>query len=237
MDTIRSTLSQIDFSKFGKFKIDIGLSYGAPHSDDWINKDGKDLLVFGFEPYPDSVTAIRDPNNKKRSPYHAAPIKHEYIDKNFFIIPVALSNVEGTVDFYVTNNDVGCSSLFEPKVGSGLSFDKKISVDCYTLATFFELLPWDKIKYIEYIKIDAQGSDLNILKGAGKYLSDKVVYVTAEPGGNQYLLADNCTENQLNVYMESLGFKQIKHKKTIDPTFVNLKYLDVANDIYISQFG
>ena len=54
------------------------------------------------------------------------------------------------------------------------------------LKMLFDIFPWDKFQYIDYIKVDTQGADLNVLKSAGNYLKDKVVYVTVEADGHQY---------------------------------------------------
>ena len=74
---------------------------------------------------------------------------------------------------------------------------------------------------IEYIKIDAQGSDLNILKGAEHYLKERVVYVTAEPDGFQYSGAEESVSGSIVKYMKSIGFHYVRHKNTLDPTFLN----------------
>ncbi len=57
----------------------------------------------------------------------------------------------------------------------------------------------------EYIKIDSKGSDLDILKGAGNYLQEKVVYITAEQEANQY---ENCTHNIVN-YLNTQNFIRV----------------------------
>ena len=49
-------LSFINFNK-KRVKIDVGLSYSAPHSQDWLSKDD-DLIVIGFEPNPDCIDSI-----------------------------------------------------------------------------------------------------------------------------------------------------------------------------------
>ena len=73
-------------------KLDIGLSYGAPRSQNWLSFE-KDLFVFGFEPNIDSVNNILNGNIINYHPGHD-PIANEYINNVFTIIPVALSNVE-----------------------------------------------------------------------------------------------------------------------------------------------
>lgn len=147
----------------------------------------------------------------------------------------ALGNVENkeTRDFYVNENDVGTSSLYQPVSEILGPLKKKTTVDVVSLKMFFDEFPWDKIDHIEYIKIDAQGEDLNILKGAGDYLKERVVYVTTEPGAYGYCGAEENSRNNIANYMFKQGFNVVKHPNTVDPTFINKKFLDKKDDIYI----
>ena len=103
------------------------------------------------------------------------------------IFPVALNDIVDptTMSFYNMAEDTGTSSLFRP-VDPNLGTVQKIqNMPVFSLKHFFDLFPWDRFEYIDYIKIDAQGADLAILKSAGKYLSDLVVYITAEAESKQ----------------------------------------------------
>lgn len=221
-------------------KIDIGLSYGANQSSNWLDTE-ENIVVFGFEPNPDAFENINKGNIKLRDPSHAEggnPLNKKHIDSGRMIIfNSALSNVDKLIemDFYVNSKDCGTSSLYPHDQQYLGPIEKIIKVPVYSLKMFFDTFPWDKFNYIDYIKIDAQGSDLNILKGAGDYLKDKVVYVTAEPDGNQYFGADGCNIENITNYMTSIGFNKINHLNTRDPTFLNNKFIDLADDIYISQ--
>ena len=160
-------------SNLKRVKLDIGLSYSAPQSQLWLEKE-PDLIVFGFEPNPASVQNILNGNIQKRHHEHGTPVKSEYINTRFFVLPFALDNVEKieTSDFYVTSIDCGTSSLYKPKTNSGLGNSSIIKVPVISLKSFLDLFPWDQIPYIDYIKIDAQGADLNILKSAKDYLRE-----------------------------------------------------------------
>ena len=210
-------------------KLDIGLSYNAPQSQSWFSREDAGLMVFGFEPNPESVAFLTRKNNQ---------IQNRYIEEGRFVIQqCALSSVSEptTMKFYVSKNDCGTSSLYpndETRLGK---IKEVIDVGVYSLEMFFAGFPWDRFQYIDYVKIDAQGSDLNILKSAGSYLRDRVVYVTAEGDGNQYIGADECSAANIISYMESQGFILIRHTNTTDPTFVNKKYIDLSKKIYIYQ--
>jgi len=219
-------------------KLDIGLSYNAPQSQIWLKNDSN-LLVIGFEPNIDSVNTILNKDIIKSNPIHGTPISNEYINDRFFIFPIALSNVKNPCEmqFYETETDCGCSSLFKPSDKTLGNYKVRPSVKVYSLKHFFDLFPFDRFEYIDYIKIDAQGSDLDILKGAGNYLQEKVVYITAEPESNSY---ENCSHNNTtNIvnYLNTQNFIRVYNKNTSDPTFLNKKFFHLADKIFISQIN
>ena len=104
------------------------------------------------------------------------------------------------------------------------------------MADFFELLP-DSLKYVDFIKIDAQGADLDILKGAGDWITKKVVFITAKAEtGNSYINVTS-TDAMVKEYMKTKNFSHIKHLHTEDPTFVNETLLQYTNEVSIYQKG
>jgi len=228
MDKLKNYINCINFdnTNIKHIKIDIGLGQFNINSENWIQNESN-LMVIAFEPNNDCISSTNNiiqynlNNNKTNS---------------FYTIPIALNNVEHPIEmeFYKLLNDPGVSSLYEPSNIFG-PIKEKISVPVYSLKHFFDLFPFEKFPYIEYIKIDAQGSDLNILKSAGKYLSERVVYVTAEPEHTFYKnIEDNTTEN-FDIYMNSQNFVRINHPKTKDPTYINNNFIHLKDVIYIYQ--
>ena len=219
-------------------KLDIGLSYNAPQSQSWLSHEDPGLMVIGFEPNPESIACITNRNNRKQHPSHGDCLEYKYIENGRFVIqPCALSCVDTptTMKFYVSQNDCGTSSLYPNNETHLGKIKSVIDVPVLSLKMFFDGFPWERFAYIDYIKIDAQGSDLNILKSAGSYLRERVVYVTAEGDGNQYIGASECSESNIVSYMESQGFTRSRHPNTTDPTFVNKKYIEESKKIYIKQ--
>jgi hypothetical protein len=143
-------------------------------------------------------------------------------------------------DFYTMGHDLGCSSLFKP---NDFFFSKhpehflegKVQVPVFPLQDFLELLPLDQIEYIDYVKIDAQGADLQIVKGGVKGLQEKVVFLTLEADGEDYEQAEQNTEPSITAFMESIGFQKVVRPDVVDPTYVNTKFLHVADSVYICQ--
>ena len=220
-------------------KIDVGLSYGANQSSCWLDTE-PDVMVFGFEPHPGSVANIYMGDIQLRHPSHAVggkPLDKKHINSGrMHIFNVALGNVDKveTMNLYMNSKDCGTSSLFTHDEKFLGPIEQVLPVPVYSLKMFFDAFPWNKFEYIDYIKIDAQGSDLNILKGAGEYLKDRVVFVTAEPDGYQYIGADDCNTTNIVDYMKSQGFILVNHSNTKDPTFLNTKFMHLK-DLFISQ--
>jgi len=136
--------------------------------------------------------------------------------------------------FYRTIEDCGTSSLFEPKDLLG-KYEIVNSIPVYSLKHFFDLFPWDRFEYIDYIKIDSQGSDFDIIKSAGDYLKEKVVFITAEPETIHYNNCINNTADNIKNYLSYQGFIEINHPNTSDPTFLNEKFKHLYDKIYIKQ--
>lgn len=235
----------IDFSKIPenikRIKLDIGLSYNAPHSQIWFeNNPENDLYIFGFDPNPDSYETIKNKNIILRNKGHSKPLENKYINDNCFqLVPIALSNneIETSMDFYKMTNDCGTSSLYKPNNNNYLGPIKEIiKVPVFSLKHFFDLFDWNRFPIIEYLKIDAQGSDFDIIKGAGDYIKN-IVYITAEAESTDYYNCNHNTADNMKNYLESYDFIMIKHPNTIDPTFINKRFLDLKDKIFICQKG
>ena len=220
-----------------RIKLDVGLSYTANQCQAWLEHD-KDLFVFGFEPNPDCIASVRKGNIIPRPEHPCIPLSDENA-KRMHLIPVALGNVfeKTELDFYMMDKDCGTSSLHKPAASSLGPVKNVIKVPVYSLAMFFDVFPWDRFEHIEYLKVDAQGADLDIVVGAGNYLQERVVYATIEPESNAYESCGYNTESNITAYMEANGFERVYHPNASDPTYLNKKFKHLAESIYIFQRG
>jgi hypothetical protein len=101
-------------------------------------------------------------------------------------------------------------------------------VSVIRLSDFFDRFPWDTIQHIDQVKIDAQSSDFNIVKGMGKYLSERVVYLDVEATTNgQYENLE--TPNELKEYIENEGFECIEWG--MNARFRNRKFYDIFDKV------
>ena len=220
-------------------KIDVGLSGNAPQSEIWTEHD-ENLVVFGFEPVSGNRKMIETYNSSW--PIKLNPIK---LRKSVFVIPVALSSNRSTnkLKMYITDDDPGCSSLLIPIQIQSTNCEY---VPVYRLKDFFVFFPFDEFKYIDHLKIDAQGMDFEIIIGCSEYLK-YISYVTAEVD-QSYRNSKN-SFFLLNIFMFSKGFvkvgklsnlvlkKLFNHEILVgDPTFFNTRlFYQNRKNIFIYQ--
>ena len=108
------------------------------------------------------------------------PIEEEAkkIKKNEFVINKGLWSKEEKKILYILGNRLGSSSMYEPeeknfdlhniekKNYQNYKITDTVEVDCDTISNQLSKL---KIKDLNYLKIDTQGAELEILKGIGGY--------------------------------------------------------------------
>jgi len=136
---------------------DVGAHEGY-HSQQYLNND---TVLYAFEACPDMISVLEN--------------KFSNVS-NFILIKKAVSNFSGKAIFNLAKQeDYGCSSLLEFSekaneqwVGRSFKITDKIEVDVIKLEDFIEE---NSINKIDYFHCDTQGSDLNVLKGMGKYLN------------------------------------------------------------------
>ncbi|MHC1703452.1 MAG: FkbM family methyltransferase [Tenuifilaceae bacterium] len=176
------------FKKFPINLVDVGASGGI--KDNWKKMD-EFLRIVGFEPDDAAYNEL---------------IKSKKENETF--LKIALHNKEEDLDFYVTRKQE-VSSIYQPDSDLLSSFPdkhrfdvlKKVTVKANTLDSTLLL---NNIKDIDTIKIDTQGSGLNILEGAVKTLEDTFcVEIETEflpIYKNQQLFAE------IDIFMRNNGF-------------------------------
>lgn len=116
----------------------------------------KHLNVYAFEANPNLVEKIQNNKSKIETFFNVSLNNYNLINK-------AVSNFNGSSDFYISEYDL-CSSLLKYKF---VKTEKKITCDVITLEKFCDE---NKIDNIVYIHTDTQGSDLNVLQGLKNYI-------------------------------------------------------------------
>jgi len=121
------------------------------------------MKVIGFEP---------DENECKRLNETAAD--------NQVYLPIALFNKKGKIKLNLTRN-LACCSTFEPNyelidrflAAEDFEITGSIEINCDTLD---EVIKTTDVKDVDFIKLDTQGSELQILEGAENVLSQFCVF-------------------------------------------------------------
>lgn len=184
-----------------RVKIDVGLSYSAANAVAWIRED-PNLIVFGFEPLPESCARLRKWLSEQ--PDSAS------LSKQLVILPVALGREVGTSKLHITADDTASSSLLPPK---NMGQQGTIEVQVFTLVDLLKALPKERVSHIDYLKLDCQGMDLEILKGAGDEIA-KFALVTAEAEDDHYLNSTNSLR-ELVQFMGSNGFVHLNSRSQV----------------------
>ena len=142
--------------------------------------------------------------------------KEDYLNRYIFI-PVAISNEEGIKTLY-NNKHEGSSSL--EKTWGGIDINNKTDVMAFKLRKFIEMIP-ERFTYIEHLKIDCEGHDLNVLKSC-EDLIGRIAVITIE-------------ENNARGYLLNTGIFEFLETQNGGYTFINKKYKNLLGtlDYYI----
>lgn len=148
-------------------KLDIGLSYSAPHALAWL-RDEPWLFVVGVEPIADNVTRLHSTLHST----HNADIR-----ERFLVIPCAVGAESGELPFFFTD-DPGQASFLRPVQHS---FGEVRPVVVETVDRIMGLIEPGRFTRIDYIKTDCQGWDHNVLVGSRDSLRQAAIVTIEAP--------------------------------------------------------
>lgn len=173
---------------------------GANNGDSTLDMQSG-AVIHAFEPTPEMIMEIR---------------KKTYGNSNYILNEVAVSDWEGETEFSVAGQgDWGCSSLFPfseglDKTWPGREDFKQTQVIKVKVIRLDKYIEEKGITQIDYFHCDTQGSDLNVLKGLGKYISivKEGVVETSMPGFELYKGTDNSLMSMVE-FLTSNGFRDL----------------------------
>jgi len=192
-DLIRGEIETIKHCiKDGDIVFDVGAHHG-----EWTNEVRKvyrRCVVHAFEPSLKSFEALC----VNQPEYFTVPI------------PYAVSCDNGTVDFWEYADVPTLSTIYKRNEHNMKRFGvldpivvkvKKISLDSYCSACEIS-----RLLQIDFLKIDVEGSELDVLKGAEKLLAtNNIKYIQFEYGG---CFPDaGITLKEVYLYLKSFGYK------------------------------
>jgi FkbM family methyltransferase len=118
---------------------------------------------------------------------------------------VALGSTEGTVDMYVSSNKGLSSSILKPKKHltqyRDITFNVKESVDLKTLDSY-------NYKNFNFLNMDVQGYELEVLKGAKKTL-EYIDYVYCEVNRDE-VYEDNAYIEEIDEFLSSYNMERVE---------------------------
>lgn len=164
LDQIQMTLCNV-----GSRKLSREDDYG---SQNW-GYFAPNLTIYGFDADPEACEAAN------------ADFEAKQADWNEFHIPIAIAKESGAATLYVTKAPM-CSSLYRPNeellqhfpsLPSLVNLDHTTEIETTTLDAFCQA---ESIDEINFLQIDVQGAELQVLEGAVQILNQSVLAIQAE---------------------------------------------------------
>lgn len=184
------------------------IEVGANNGDSTVDFVNSGCIVYAFEPTPRFITDL----------------KQRFINNNNFnLVNAAVDVTDGKAIFNIAGSDKGdwgCSSLNQftdnvhnlwPDSGrtredlqSIFSFTESVEVNTMRLDTFMNMMAIDEV---EWLHIDAQGSDFNVLKSLGeRWRFVRAGQVEATMNLSLYKNVNN-NFNEISTWLDERGFK------------------------------
>lgn len=176
-------------------KIDVGLSHNAPMTIEWLRKQPEGLIVFCFEPLKENIESSKLALDN----FYGA----EAVQSKAQLLQFALGTTDGLQNMYVTP-DAGQSSFLEPKRAEVIG-EQEVRV--MRLDTLLSIIDWERIARVDYLKTDCQGTDIEVLQGAGELIRN-VAIITSEADSGSYRDSNN-RRSLMAKYLKSKGFEHI----------------------------
>lgn len=179
-----------------------------------MNEEFVNTLIYAFEPFPSSYKKLSDLANSS---------------SNIKAFPFALSSCSGSSEFFVNYFSETNSLLPSKKVGSAIddltARVDKISIQTLTLNEFCVEHNIDKI---DLLKLDTQGSELEVLKGSSNLLK------------SQSISAIYCEVEFMEMYEGQPLFDQVFHylnqHNYVLYNFFNMNFLETGQLAWADAF-
>ena len=145
----------------------------APNEGSCWEELAPNLTIYGFDVDEEACEFANAIHESKAS---------NWIERH---IPVALANSTGEANVYVTKA-VHCSSLYAPNeaylrrfegMDQGIKLEFTVEISVTTLDEFVQA---ESIHSIDFLQVDVQGADLDVLQGAASLLEKSVLGIIVE---------------------------------------------------------
>ena len=174
--------------------VDVGARYGCDPF--WEYAFGDNVIQHGFEPDPEEYKKLSEGTAKRNT-------------KNSLYYPVALHANKGAKEFFFSRYPAG-SGFYKPDVRFWNRFPAEVAIS--TMHTeFIDTIDLDTfgnqhgIERIDFLKIDVEGGELDVLNGCIEYLQNSVLGILTEVrfhnSSNSPTFADT------DQFLREMGFK------------------------------
>jgi len=224
---IKKELQQI----FIKAQPSVIFDIGACEGEDSIRYSNlfQAAKVYSFEPLPDN--------------YNKCLRNFSKASNRIKVFQMALSSSNGSATFYVSSGnpdgvnqsewDYGnkSSSLYPPDSSYNklewLKFEKEIEVETQTISFFCEN---QSITQIDFIHMDVQGAEIDVLKGAGNMLTSiKAIWLEVE---NVSMYKGQPLKRDVELFMKRANFIKVidtAFGESGDQLYVNAQFYSIFN--------
>lgn len=169
------------------------------------------VVELGCNDYVYTYDLLREYNPEVIYAFEAHPKCVQYClenttDDRIKLVPQAVAEHNGFIDFYGFGEMTGCSSLFE-RIHLREYQDPKVQIPCTRLDTFFSDIPHFKI---DLLCMDIQGAELMALRSLGKLL-ESVSYIMLEmPKEGKFMHHAAPTRSVMMDFLSRNNFKMLE---------------------------
>jgi len=188
------------------------IDVGAHHGETTLGyaRHNPGLRIFAFEPNLSAAAKLMG-----RAP-------------NYVVIPMAIADTDGHAEFHINAFDAASSLLkMDENVrrswtgGEALREESTITVPTIRLDTFMTLLG---ISTVDFLKIDTQGADLDVLRSAGARLRD-IAKITLEVDISPLrLYQGSASKDDILAFLRGAGFKLVSSESQSSKQEENLMF-------------
>ncbi|MFB2919490.1 FkbM family methyltransferase [Aerosakkonema funiforme] len=158
------------------------------------------LSIYGFDADPEACEQAN------------ADIEARQVNWTEKHIPLALWNCEGSFPIYVTNFP-GCSSLYPPNESylerfqsQNLDWHKLVATVEIETTTLDNFCATEGINEIDFLQLDVQGAEKQVLEGGIKILEKSIISLKTEVEFN-YLYVGQPLFSDIDIYLRDKGFR------------------------------
>jgi FkbM family methyltransferase len=177
------------------------IDVGAHHGEHTIGYAGHNpsLRIYAFEPNLRAATKLMG---------HAP---------NYIVLPMAVTETDGVAEFHLNAFDASSSLLPLDQDaarcwigGEVLREEHTVTVPTVRLDTFMNLM---EIQKVDFLKVDAQGMDLAVVKSAGSRLGDIAKIVLEVSVADRPVYIGEPTKGEVLEFFTSAGFQLVATEK------------------------